>query len=40
MASHKFPLSVADKHQILFEKPPSSPAPVGVWIDTLNRYAR
>jgi lipid-binding SYLF domain-containing protein len=39
-ANERFYGKRLETKQILFEKPPSSPAPVALWMDTLNRYAR
>ena len=39
-ANERFYGKRLETKQILFDKPPSSPAPVGIWLETLNRYAR
>ena len=39
-ANERFYGKRLETKQILFEKPPSSPAPVALWLETLNRYAR
>ena len=39
-ANERFYGKRLDTKQILFEPPPSSPAPVALWMETLNKYAR
>ena len=39
-ANERFYGKRLETKQILFEKPPSSPAPVALWVETLTKYAR